>query len=137
MKPRIDYAGYKTVRLIPDDKSKKEDRKQWFIHRLVAECFVEGKTKEQCFVDHINRVRGDNRASNLRWVTHFENIQNSLALCPVWSLNAKTGETKHFASVREAERITGIDNRNIFSAMLGYGKQDCKTAGGYYWIKAE
>jgi hypothetical protein len=27
-------------------------------------------------VDHINRVRHDNRVENLRWVTRTENMQN-------------------------------------------------------------
>lgn len=35
------------------------------VHRLVALAWVKGKTKNKCFVDHINSKRGDNRASNL------------------------------------------------------------------------
>lgn len=44
-------------------------------HRLVAECFIpnpEGKPT----VDHINRIREDNRVENLRWATASEQAKN-------------------------------------------------------------
>jgi hypothetical protein len=46
------------------------------IHRLVAEAFVEKTHYEQNQVDHINGVKTDNRASNLRWVTSQQNCMN-------------------------------------------------------------
>ena len=46
------------------------------VHRLIAEAFLPVDPK-RTFVDHINRIRGDNRVSNLRWVTFKENIDNS------------------------------------------------------------
>lgn len=47
------------------------------VHRLVAIAFHgdEGYAKG-LFVDHINTVRSDNRACNLRWVTPKENANN-------------------------------------------------------------
>ena len=50
-------------------------RKRFSVHRLVAEAFVENIDNKP-FVDHINRIRDDNRVENLRWVTHLENMQN-------------------------------------------------------------
>ena len=47
-------------------------------HRLIALQFIqndEPDTKIQ--VDHINRIKNDNRLENLRWVTPSENCQNS------------------------------------------------------------
>ena len=46
------------------------------IHRAVAELFVPNPDNKPC-VDHINTVRTDNRACNLRWVTIAENNRNS------------------------------------------------------------
>ena len=44
-------------------------------HRLVAEKYLPNpENKPQ--VDHINRVRHDNRVENLRWATRVENMSN-------------------------------------------------------------
>ena len=46
-------------------------------HRLVAEKYLPNpEGKEQ--VDHINRIRHDNRVQNLRWVTRKENGENKI-----------------------------------------------------------
>lgn len=49
--------------------------KSWRVARLIAECFIpipEGKPT----VDHINRIRTDNRVENLRWATYREQNLN-------------------------------------------------------------
>ena len=47
------------------------------MHRLVAKTFIPNpENKEQ--VDHINTIKDDNRAKNLRWVTGEENMNNPL-----------------------------------------------------------
>ena len=65
LKPYIKPSGYKQVQLgrktIPQ-----------YIHRLVATAFVPNDyNKPQ--VNHINGIKGDNRAKNLEWVTAQEN----------------------------------------------------------------
>jgi len=52
------------------------NNKRYSIHRIVADLFCYGKSNEKKFVDHINRLRHDNRVENLRWVTSSENNKN-------------------------------------------------------------
>jgi hypothetical protein len=52
-------------------------RGQMSVHRYIAEAFIPNPdNKEQ--VDHINRVRHDNRVENLRWATRKENGENKI-----------------------------------------------------------
>jgi glycyl-tRNA synthetase beta subunit len=46
------------------------------IHRLIAEAYIPNPENKRC-IDHIDRCRTNNNISNLRWVTHSENIHNS------------------------------------------------------------
>ena len=69
LKPQLMRNGYLQVSL--GRKGKHAD-----VHRLVALAFVpqvKGKTE----VNHKNLVKTDNRASNLEWVTHQENLQHA------------------------------------------------------------
>ena len=50
--------------------------KSKLIHRIVAERFLPAPTEEGLEVDHIDRNKTNNNASNLRWVTHQVNSQN-------------------------------------------------------------
>lgn len=49
------------------------------VHRLVAMCFVDGRTEARNEVNHIDFDRKNNCASNLEWVTHAENVRHSAA----------------------------------------------------------
>lgn len=52
------------------------------VHRLVARAFLPQPTDE-CEVDHIDRNKRNNHASNLRWVSRQENMENrSIELMP-------------------------------------------------------
>ena len=70
LKPGNNGKGYKYVILFKDG-----NRKSYNIHRLVAEHYIPNPENKRC-VDHINRIRDDNRVENLRWATHSENNQN-------------------------------------------------------------
>ena len=50
---------------------------KFYIHRAVAELYVHNPENKPC-IDHINTVKTDNRAENLRWVTQAENNRNPL-----------------------------------------------------------
>lgn len=71
LQPEI-LKGYHRVTLY-----NKRVRRKVFIHRLVAEHFLEKMTGKD-FVNHIDEVRNNNNVRNLEWVTRKENIQHSL-----------------------------------------------------------
>ena len=71
LKPGNDTYGYRQINLYTDNA--RHTRK---VYRLVMDTFnpnVENKPQ----IDHINRIRDDDRLENLRWVTASENVRNS------------------------------------------------------------
>jgi hypothetical protein len=70
LKQRIGDLGYYLVDIQIDKKNK-----TFKAHRLIAEAFL-GPGEEGWHIDHINRIRSDNRIKNLRWVTPNENMEN-------------------------------------------------------------
>jgi hypothetical protein len=121
---------YLIVKMINDNGQRKAE----YVSRLVAKAFVDGETKEKKEIDHINQKRDDNRALNLRWVTREENMNNINSQKCVWSFHPKTGKSNFYKSVAEAQKETGINAKNIFSALY---RKHTKTASGLYWIFAE
>lgn len=54
-----------------------EKKKVWLVQYLVMLAFVGPRPDGYC-VDHINRIRDDNRISNLRYVTRGQNSHNRI-----------------------------------------------------------
>ena len=48
-------------------------------HRLIALAFLEPPSAAHCVVNHRNKVRGDNRLSNLEWATRSHNAKHAKA----------------------------------------------------------
>ena len=70
LKPSTTYSGYKIVLI-----SNNGICKSTTIHKLVMESFV-GERPNGYDIDHINRIRYDNRLENLRYCTRSENSLN-------------------------------------------------------------
>lgn len=69
LKPQL-RVGYHSVRLYNNNKWKIHN-----VHRLVGFAFIDNHDNLP-YIDHINRIRTDNRVENLRWVSSSENARN-------------------------------------------------------------
>jgi len=63
--------GYKRICLCKDGI-----RKNKLIHRLIMLHFIPNPHNLPC-IDHINRVKYDNRIENLKWSSHSDNSRNN------------------------------------------------------------
>lgn len=52
--------------------------KTHYVHRLIADSFIDGGLSDKYCVNHINHIKKDNRLCNLEVVDHFENMQKSI-----------------------------------------------------------
>ena len=72
LNPTDNGHGYKIIGLRYKGK-----RKNHYIHRLVAEAFVDNPNNKN-YINHIDYDRGNNNADNLEWCTQKENIHYSI-----------------------------------------------------------
>ena len=129
-------SGYFKVMLCKNSKVK-----TFFVHRLVAQGFVENTDCKRT-VNHINGDKSNNKAENLEWCTYAENnahavevglnrmsARNNKASKPVAQYDKDMNFIKAYPSIKEAERQTGIINQKIVPCCQG----KYKTGGGYIW----
>ena len=72
LKNNLTKLGYYRVGL---RNKERKHTKYFFIHRLIALSFIDNPNNYP-IVDHINRIRIDNRIENLRWCSHSTNSKN-------------------------------------------------------------
>jgi hypothetical protein len=70
LKPCLNGCGYKMVGLCKNGEWKNK-----LIHRLIMLHFIPNPHNLPC-VDHINRIKQDNRIENLRWSSQEDNSRN-------------------------------------------------------------
>lgn len=97
-----------------------------YIHRLVAEHFLDKHSEEMTYVNHIDGNRLNNMAENLEWCTPSENSLHSYSVLkqrkpvspgysyPIKAINIKESKEIIFNSVRECERELGVSKTHIF-----------------------
>jgi hypothetical protein len=70
----------KTYWMVSLSKPDFKGQRARLVHRLVAEHFIRGRTKERRFVNHKDGDKRNNVASNLEWVTPAENARHAVKI---------------------------------------------------------
>lgn len=75
------HGYYRATLYIPElyEQGKKTCCKHFLVARLVALAFIPNPDNKP-EIDHIDGDRHNNRADNLRWVTHKENVKNPVTV---------------------------------------------------------
>ena len=73
----LNYKGYFLKQTLKDNGylCSTIKNKSLYIHKLIAIHFIPN-ANNKIIIDHINRIRTDNRICNLRWVSHKQNCLN-------------------------------------------------------------
>lgn len=143
LKQGLDVYGYPQVLLSKNGKSKNHK-----VHRLVLSAF-KANIRNKPTINHKDGIKKNNNINNLEWATRSENQLHAYKKgLQVSLLKGKTGDqnpfskkvfqfnidgtkVNSFGSVREAERITGINRCGIMNVCTKRGYY--KTAGGFKW----
>lgn len=95
-------VGYPAVGLYKESKNHKG--KTMYVHRLVAEAFIDNPRSNQC-VNHIDGSRNNNFVTNLEWVTYKENTNHALKIGRI-----RTGSQVSTA-ILNGSKVADIKNR--------------------------
>jgi len=118
MIPQKATAGYYYVTLC-----KNGTRKNRFIHRLMAQAFIENP-ENKLEVNHKNGKKLDNRLCNLEWVTPSENIKHAIKL----GLIVSSERSKQLLRQRSIKKTKDVITGNVYDSL----KNACLDLGINY-----
>lgn len=125
---------------------KKNTRKMFLLHRLVAEAFIPNPNNYP-IINHKDSNPQNCEVSNLEWCTYSYNAKYSYDTTnrkekmnwkkgkenanskPVYATDKDGNILFHFDCIMDAQRSLGILNSGIVACL----KRKTKTAGGYIW----
>jgi hypothetical protein len=122
LKAKKQKNGYYHVVLCKNGK-----KKDFYIHRLVAEAFIPNPDKKP-HVNHLNGIKTDNRIENLEWVTPSENAIHACNMGVHFDiaalmhkgrrvLNTCTGE--EYSSIGKAAKAVGVSHSTMRRRLVG------------------
>lgn len=127
LKPQLDSDGYLRICLSKDNK-----KKTYIVHRLVAEAFIPNPMGHPV-INHIDEVKTNNDFRNLEWCTvkyntaYNDGIERRAVKRRIPIIAHKDGETRIFASIKEASEELDVNRTNIIGCLKNaYGRKTCK-----------
>ena len=114
------HGGYKRISVSQNNK-----KKCVFVHQLVCEAF-NGKnpnTDDNNTVDHIDRNRSNNKATNLRWASRYEQRLNTINVKQVQVLDENENIIKTYDTISATSKDMDIHTKTI--------KKCCETGRKY------
>lgn len=132
LKPHYNNAGYPVLQIIKDNGV----RSTTTVSHLVALTWVPNPD-HLSDVDHINCQTQDCRASNLRWLSHPDNLRRRAVKGgkhAVTAIELTTGKKTEYSSISAAAVALGISYSTIRG--IANGTYSLPHAGGYYFVFA-
>lgn len=130
LKANKDVGGYLHVSIRIDGKTVVKK-----VHRLVAETYIpipeELKDCATLQIDHINRVRTDNRVENLRWVSAQDNSRNRKDNSKILQVSKDGKILNEYRCIQEAADAVNGKRQTIQKALWGIDRHT--SAYGYRW----
>ena len=134
LKHRKTRAGYHRVQIFVEKTQKMEDK---YVHRLVLETFGPIDNMDTLDCAHLDDNKDNNKLSNLRWMTRFENnhwgnkIERgaSKRRIRIYQYDINGNFLREYDGLRSAERETGLCHQHISKCARNIYKQ----YGGYIW----
>jgi hypothetical protein len=99
---------------------KKNKRKRYYVHRLVAEAFCK-KQKGKYFVNHKDLNRLNNNSDNLEWVTSKEN-RIHFVLSDKYKPRTFTEEQKKELTIKNYKKVLCLETNKVFESMGHFAK---------------
>ena len=131
LKPYIERNGRLMVDLANDGK-----HKAFFLHRLIANEFLEPLIDTDMTVNHKDGNKKNNCIENLEWLTNGDNIRHGFdnglfSFCVKCKLIDKNGESHEFRSMLQASRFLGR-NSGYVRKNISVGRRLTDISGEEY-----